>query len=767
MTAEIAPPARVGRTVAESASDTVQPPRSSASGPNVVLIVLDDVGFAQLGCFGSDVATPNFDRLAAGGLRYNRFHVTALCSPTRASLLTGRNHHAVGMGFVPDVPMRFPGYTGRLPASAATLARLLRDAGYSTMALGKWHLTSRHDRTASGPFGQWPLGQGFERFYGFLHADTNQWTPNLVRDNHFVDPPRPPEDGYHLTEDLVDVAIRQLADQQHATPGKPFFLYLATGAQHAPHQVAPEWIERYRGHFDHGWEQWRRMAFTRQQALGVVPQGTRCTGRPSWVQAWATLPPAERRLYARMQEVFAGFLSHTDHQIGRLISALEVRGLLDDTIVVVLSDNGASAEGSSIGSINEGRFTLGLDRLEDNLAHVDDWGGFRLYNHYAWGWAWAGNTPFHLWKRYTWLGGTRVPLIVHWPTGVRARGEVRPQFCHVVDIMPTLLDLCGVPARSMVDGIGQQPIDGASLCTTFDDPEAPAPRDRQYFEMLGSRSMYLDGWKATTDRVLRGVADEEGLIEGSKSLEEDSWELFNLDEDFAEAQDRAGECPDLVRQLEELWWAEAGRNNVLPMGNWLARGLTDTMTAMAPPPRRQPSRKVFHPDAGPVADEAVPMLTFGGRVEVEVDVPDDGGAGVLCAQGNWTGGWALIVVDGRLAYLVNSLSNPSAIRAEAALPAGRHKIALEHHLTETGTAKVTLSVDGDEIASGTLPPGTVLGRQADGAALRLGHDIGFPVSEEYRPPFPWSGVLYEVTVESTPMARPEPSPHIADAVHRD
>jgi arylsulfatase len=732
-----------------------------------VVILLDDVGFCQLGSFGSDVATPNLDRLAKGGLRYNRFHVTALCSPTRASLLTGRNHHAVGMGFVPDVPMRLPGYTGRLPASAVTMARHFRDAGYSTMGFGKWHLTPRWDRTASGPFGHWPLGQGFERFYGFLHADTNQWTPNLVSDNHFVDPPKSPEDGYHLTEDLADVAIRQLSDQQHATPGKPFFMYFATGAQHAPHQAPPEWIDRYRGQFDGGWERWREAAFARQLDLGVVPEGTQCTDRPPWVQEWDGLPTAERRLYARMQEVFAGFLSHTDHQIGRLLSALESRGLLDDTIVVLASDNGASAEGSSIGSLNEGRFTLGLDRLEDNLAHIDEWGGFRLYNHYAWGWAWAGNTPFHLWKRYAWLGGTRVPLIVHWPSGISARGEVRSQFCHVVDLMPTLLDACGLSMPSAVDGVAQQPVDGASLRPTFDGPDAPAPRQRQYFEMLGSRSMYLDGWKATTDRVTRGVADEERMIQGSASIDDDKWALFNLKEDFAESNDLSEDHPELVRRLEELWWAEAGRNHVLPMGNWVARALPDAVMAMSPPPRPPVGRKVFRPGAGPIADEAVPMLAFGGRIEVDADVPEDGGEGVLCAQGNWTGGWALVVIGGQLVFLVNSLSRPHAVRADGTLPPGRNIIAVEYRLSAEGTADVSLWVGEKQVGKGALPPGTVLGGQADGNALRLGHDSGFPVSEEYAPPFAWTGGLHQVVVDAGPMNRSHLAKEIADIVHRD
>ena len=563
------------------------------------------------------------------------------------------------------------------------------------------------------------------------------------------------------------MAIRQLSDQQHATPGKPFFMYFATGAQHAPHQAPPEWIDRYRGKFDGGWERWREAAFGRQLDLGIVPEGTQCTGRPPWVQEWDALPPEERRLFARMQEVFAGFLSHTDHQIGRILSALESRGLLDDTIVVLLSDNGASAEGSSIGSLNEGRFTLGLDRLEDNVAHIDEWGGFRLYNHYAWGWAWAGNTPFHLWKRYAWLGGTRVPLIVHWPAGIRARGEVRSQFCHVVDLMPTLLDACGVSVPAVVDGVAQQAVDGASLRLTFDEADAPAPRQQQYFEMLGSRSMYLDGWKATTNRVTSGVADEQRLIEGSASIDDDTWALFNLEEDFAEANDLSDAHPELVRRLEQLWWAEAGRNHVLPMGNWMARALPDAVMAMSPPARSPMGRKVFLPGAGPIADEAVPMLAFGGRIEVDVQIPEGGGQGVLCAQGNWTGGWALVVTDGRLAFLVNSLSTPYAVHSDGTLPAGRKMIGVEYRLNAEGPSEVSLWVDDNRVGTGALPAGTVLGGQADGNALRLGYDSGFPVSDEYTPPFPWTGGLHHVVVEGGPMTRSHFEREIADIVHRD
>ena len=413
----------------------------------MVVVVLDDTGFAQLGCFGSDIATPNIDALAAGGLRYNRFHVTALCSPTRASLLTGRNHHAVGMGFLADIPLAFPGYSGRLPKSAAPLPRLLRDAGYNTFAVGKWHLVPRGERSPAGPFDRWPLGYGFERNYGFLQGDTNQWTPNLVCDNHYVEPPARPEEGYHLTEDLADTAIRYVLDQHQAAPDKPFFLYLGLGAMHAPHHVSPQWVEPYHGHFDRGWEHWREGVFARQLAGGIVPPGTRLPARPEWIDDWDELPSEERRMHARTQEVFAGFLTHTDAQLGRLFDALSELGVLDNTLVLLLSDNGASAEGGRLGSPNEHRFTAHLpETVEGNLAALDDWGGFSTYNHYSWGWAWAGNTPLRLWKRYTWLGGVRTPLIVRWPDGFAATDEIRQGCCHVVDLMPTILDACGVAA---------------------------------------------------------------------------------------------------------------------------------------------------------------------------------------------------------------------------------------------------------------------------------------------------------------------------------
>ncbi|MGB0098895.1 MAG: arylsulfatase [Nocardioides sp.] len=704
---------------------------------NVLVVLLDDVGFGQLGAFGSDIETPTIDRLAADGLRYTRFHVTALCSPSRAALLTGRNHHAVGMGFLCDLPTTHPGYTARIPASAATLARILRDAGWSTMAVGKWHLTPRDDRSAAGPFDTWPQRQGFERFYGFLHGDANQWTPTLVRDSSPVEPPRRPEEGYHLTEDLVDEALRFVADGQHAAPDKPFFLHFAPGVGHAPHQVPQEWADAYAGRFDRGWEQWRREVFDRQVAAGVVPEGTTLTERPDWIPDWATLSEEERRLFARFHEVYAGFLTHFDHHLGRLLDGLEEMGVLDDTMVVLTSDNGASAEGGRVGSINEHRFGFGRpDDLADNLAGLEDLGGFRAYNHYPWGWAWAGNTPFQLWKRYTWLGGTRTPLIVKPAGGVADPGGLRTQLCHVIDLFPTILDACGIDPPAVVDGVAQQRVDGRSLVGTFADAASAEVRTTQYFEMLGSRSIVHDGWKATTDHVSEGVLDE-ALLPGSRDLGADRWSLFRLDEDFAEAHDVADAHPEVVARLEAVWQEEAERNQVLPLMDSLMGRLGD----LVPPRWPQPPRLVVRPGGSPVADEVVPSLAGGALVEADVDVPPDGGAGVLAAMGDWTNGWALVVLAGRPALLLNVTSTPFAVRSESILPQGRRRVGFR-----LAGSRGLLLVDGETVATADLPLGMgASGLQIGGGGLRIGHDAGFPVSDDYAPPYPWSGGLRTVT----------------------
>lgn len=752
----------VGPSIEQSVPGDYSLPRPAPDAPNVVLIVLDDLGFGQLGCFGSDIATPHVDQLASNGLRYNHFHVTSLCSPTRACLVTGRNHHAVGMGFLTDLPMAFPGYTGRVPKSAAPLPRVLRDAGYNTMAVGKWHLVPGGERSLAGPFDRWPLGFGFERYYGFLQGDTNHWSPHLVRDNDYVEPPRTAAEGYHLTEDLADNAIRYVHQQHQAAPDRPFFLYFALGAMHAPHHVAPEWIEPYRGAFDGGWERWRDETFARQVDSGIVPAGTTLSARPSWIAEWDTLPHDAQRMLARQQEVFAGFLSHTDAQIGRVMSALEHLGILDDTIVLLISDNGASGEGGALGTFNEHRFTEHVpETVEENLSWMDDLGGIRSYPHYSWGWAWAGNTPLRLWKRYTWLGGTRTPLVVHWPSGIQASGEVRSQFVHAIDVMPTILDVCGVAAPEVVDGVAQQPVDGATIRDTFDDPDAPDPRRVQYFEMLGSRSIVADGWKATTDHVSKGVVDEEALLEGSRQFADDTWALFRLRDDFSESHDVAGDHPEVLAELQDWWAAEAGRNQVYP----LTDELIGRISALITPPNPPGSRMVYRPEGGLVPDESVARFFGGFRITADVDVPDRGAQGILCAIGDWTGGCALFVRDGRLVFALNRASDATAVTGETAVSPGHHLLACEY--TPGAAPSLTLLEDDRVLTRATLPFAVPLVWQHGGTMMSLGLDRGLPVSDDYEVPFPWTGTLHEVVVETGAAARRDDATAVRTALHHE
>jgi arylsulfatase A-like enzyme len=719
--------------------------RPAPGAPNVALIVLDDIGFAQLGCFGSAIATPNIDRLAAAGLRYNRFHVTSICSATRAALLSGRNHHAVGMGMTMETPLGFPGYSGRIPKSAALLPRILRDAGYATMAVGKWHLCPRGEYSAAGPMDRWPLGQGFERFYGFLAAETSQWDPPLVQDNTQLEPPRTPEEGYHLSADLADRAIRMVQDQRQAAPDKPFFCYLATGAAHAPHQVPAGWTEPYHGRFEHGWEAERTAVFGRQLAAGLVPAGTELTARPPWIPEWESLPAGERRLFARYMEVFAGFVTHADAQIGRFLDFLAASGDLEDTLVLVLSDNGASAEGTQTGTINEPHAWLGqAEDVTEALLHIDELGGHRAFNHYPWGWAWAGNTPLQLWKRYAWLGGVRTPLIAAWPGRLAEPGTVRSQFCHAVDLFATVLEVAGVPVPDTVDGVTQQPVDGLSLTATFGDPAAASPRRTQYFEMHGSRGIYHDGWKATTDYV-SPLFGERALLTGSHDFDSDHWALFDLDEDFAEARDRSATEPERVQALRELWWAEAGRNQVLPL--WEG---PKSRTGIHPGEYPAPREMSYLPGGGGICEAHLPPMLGGFTASAEIEIETGQVAeGVLCALGDLNGGFALYLLDGRPASCLLSLGTGSRIAGSAALPPGPHLVTVGYAPSLTGPATFSLHVDGTEVAStGHDRPAFFPGLSTAGARMYVGRDVGLPFNDDYRPPFPCTVRLRRVVLRS-------------------
>jgi len=734
-------------------------PKAPSGAPNVLVVVLDDVGFAQLGCFGSTVRTPHIDRLAAEGLRYNRFHVTSICSSTRAALLSGRNHHAVGIGMTMETPLGFPGYTGRLPASAALLPRVLRDNGYSSLAVGKWHLCPRGEYSQSGPMTRWPLGVGFERYYGFLGAETNQWAPELCRDNTLVDPPRSPAKGYHLTEDLVDEAIRMITDQRQATPAKPWFCWLATGAAHAPHQVPPEWSDAYAGAFDAGWEALRDEIFARQKISGVVPDSTVLTERPSWIPAWGELTSGERRLFARYMEVFAGFVAHTDAHLGRLFDFLDARGELDNTLVLVLSDNGASAEGSATGTLNEPAAWLGNpESVDEALTRIDEIGGPRAFNHYPFGWAWAGNTPLQLWKRYAWLGGVRTPLIARLPRlpgrsgPEHDAGSVRSQFCHAVDIFPTVLDFIGVETPAEVDGVTQQRVDGASLVGTFADPDAPAPRGTQYFEMHGSRGLYHEGWKVTTDYVSPMFGERE-VITGSDDFDSDRWFLFNLDADFAEAIDLADRFPDRVEQLERIWWEEAGRNQVLP----LFEG-PKSLSALHPGEFPQPSEAVYVPGTSPVYEGVMPRLFGGFTAVADIDSEAKPPSGVVCALGDLNEGWAFYLLDGTPCTCLVSMGHTTRVGSERRVPSGQCRLSVEFKPAPPGRDNLRILVDGETVAGAYHPGAAVFAAQATaGGGLLVGRDRGLAVCDDYEPPFPFDATLRRLIIRSgAPDARRDP-----------
>lgn len=753
---------RITTRVETSEPRFVPYPRPGADAPNVLMIVLDDIGFAQLGCFGSGIATPHIDRLAADGLRYNRFHVTSVCSATRAALLTGRNHHAVGMGVTQEAALGFPGYTGRIPKSAATLARVLRDNGYNTLAVGKWHLAPKNEYSASGPFDRWPLGQGFERYYGFLGAETSQWAPELVRDNTHIEPPYTPQEGYHLTEDLVDQAIRMVQDQQQAESRKPFFLYFAPGAAHAPHQVTEEWVAPYVGQFDDGWEAWRQRAFDRQVAEGVIPADTVLPERPPWIPDWETLPADQRRLFARYMEVFAGFVTHTDHHLGRLLADLEERGIGEDTIVMLMSDNGASAEGGTTGTLNEAAGWLGMgEDVEESIARIDEIGGQEAYNHYPYGWAWAGNAPLRLWKRYAWLGGVRTPLIVRWGDRLAGRGAVRPQFVHAVDLYATVLDAAGIEAPETVDGVTQQPVDGTSLLPSFAAADAEEHRRLQYFEMFGSRAIYHDGWMAVTDHVANQF-DERSHIVGSFDHDTDRWSLFHLAEDFSESRDLADEQPERVRRLEELWWAEAGRNQVLPLFEF-----PGSMAHMHPGEFPPPTARTYAPGGGPVQESQLPALMGGFELTAYVVVPDGGADGIITAIGDRHGGWATYLLDGRLVATVAMLDRTTRLAAPEPVPAGEHVLSVRY---EPGREpRLVLAVDGTDVADAPLPGLLFFPNLGSaGTGLLVGRDRGIAVCADYRPPFAFTGTLSRVELRSgRPEARPDASAELRVALSGD
>jgi len=747
---------RIGRDWRDSEPWWPPEPEAPDGAPNVVLIVLDDVGFAQLGCYGSDIATPAIDGLAARGVRLANFHTTALCSPTRACLLTGRNHHRNGMGRVADLAVGFPGYWGKPPRENGYLSEMLRDRGYATYAVGKWHLTPDGEINMAASRASWPLGRGFDRWYGFHGGETHQFAPALYHDNHSVRPPKELEDGYHLTEDLVDRAVTFVSDLRAVDQDRPFFLYFATGACHSPHQAPAEWINRYAGAFDRGWDEMRDAIHRRQLDSGVIPPGTALSPRPPWVSAWDGLDGDARRLAAQFMECFAGFLSHTDDQIGRLLSFLDDLGERDDTVVILVSDNGASAEGGAEGSINDIRMqNLDFPTRDEMVGRLEDIGGPHTHNNYPWGWTMAGNTPFKRWKREVHEGGVADPCIISWPARLSgADGAIRHQYAHAIDVVPTVLELVGLSPPAVLDHVPQTHLDGTSFSYLL-GPGAEAEPGRhltQYFEMFGSRAIYHDGWKAVTFHPV-GPIYGDGL-DPNASFDEDRWELYHVAEDLSETRDLADVEPERVRRMVDQWWSQAEANQVLPLDNRVLWALVHPR-----PDRRRPVDRARYFQGGAQVPEqaAVNVRNRSHRLRVVFEleaglVPE----GVLLAQGLTLGGWSLHFLDGRLRYVHNLYGKEHHV-LEADLPAAgeRHTAEMAFGKDPAGPGgRAELWWDGKVLAGTDIPVFTPSKFNGVGVGLTCGYEWGPAIGPGYRAPFRFNGRILEAVVAATgPVVR--------------
>jgi arylsulfatase A-like enzyme len=716
-------------------------PREEA--PNVLMIVWDDVGMASWDTFGGLIEMPTLNRIADLGLRYTNWHTTALCSPTRSCLLTGRNCHLNGMAVIEEGTGGYPGKNGHIPFENGLLSEILLENGYNTYCVGKWHLCPLEEMNLAASKKNWPTGRGFERYYGFLGGETSQWYPDLVYDNHHTEQPYTLESGYHLSRDLVDRSIQFIRDSRQVSPDKPFFLYLAFGAGHAPHHVWKEWSDRYRGRFDMGYEKYRAVVLERMKKMGILPENTDLpplnplgTDLPELdlTKPWGSLSDDEKRLFRRMAEVFAGFCSYTDHELGRLIDYLEESGDISNTVILVVSDNGASGEGGPIGSVNENLFFNGMpDDLEQNLRMIGELGSPKTYNHYPNGWAMAFNTPFKMWKRYSYNGGICDPLIIAWPKGIEARGEVRHQYHHAIDIMPTVLDCCGIGPPETLNGYSQSPIQGVSMRYTFDRAAAPTARKTQYYEMLGTRGIWHDGWKAVTRHP---------PISGRGHFDRDVWELYHTDEDRSEAHDLADEHPELLRSLVDLWWSEAGRNNVLPLDD---RTVLEIL--LQPRPRVDQPRNtyVYYPGSSPVPESvAVNIRNRSFTVLADVDIEESGAGGVIVAMGSRFGGYTLYVRDGRLHFEYNFLGmHVFKFTSDKEVPVGQVALGVEFSkLREDpkGVAggELKMYIGDGLVARGPMKtqPGA-FGLASSG--LIVGRDGPEGVSDGYSPPYPFTG----------------------------
>ena len=715
----------------------IEPLLPPDGAPNVLIVLLDDIGFGASSTFGGPCRTPTADRLAAGGLSYNRFHTTALCAPTRAALLSGRNHHSVGMGSITETATSAPGNSSMRPNTKAPLAMTLKLNGYSTAQFGKCHEVPVWQASPMGPFDAWPsVGGGFETFYGFIGGENNQWDPALYEGTTPVEPPATPEQGYHLTEDLADRAVNWVRQQKALMPDKPFFVYFAPGATHAPHHVPKEWADRYAGQFDDGWDVQRERTFARQKELGVIPADADLTSRHAEIPAWDDMPDELKPALARQMEVYAGFLEHVDHHVGRLIDAIEDLGVLGNTIVYyMIGDNGASAEGTLNGAFNEMANFNGMAALETPeflVSKMAELGSPSSYNHYSVGWAWAMNAPFQWTKQVgSHWGGTRNGTIVHWPEGIEERGGLRTQFTHVIDVAPTILEAAGLPEPTMVNGVQQSPIEGTSMLYTFNHSDAPEAHDLQYFEMFGNRGIYHRGWSAVTKHRTPWVMTGGAL----PAFDDDVWELYDGSSDYSQAHNLAADKPEMLAKLQRLWLIEATKYNVLPIDDRGAERFEPSMAGR--PTLIHGKSQQFFPGMGRLSESSVLSIknkSF--SVTADVVVPDSGADGVIIAQGGRFGGWTVYAKQGKAKFVYNVLGiQEFATEADLAIPAGNHQVRMEFAYDGGGLAKggdVTLYYDGRAVGTGRVEATQPMIFSAD-ETTDIGYESGTTVTQDYTP----------------------------------
>ncbi|MEP9360908.1 arylsulfatase [Sphingomonas sp. KR3-1] len=730
---------KIGKTYQESESAWPPLPAPSTGAPNVLLILLDDVGFGQASTFGGPVPTPALDRLAAEGLRYTRFHTTAICGPSRAALITGRNHHNCGTGFLSEWATGFPSYNNMMPQSTATVGRILKDNGYATSWFGKNHNTPDWESSVAGPFDRWPTGMGFDYFYGFIAGETHQYYPVLFENTVAVEPDRSPEEGYHFMEDMTDRAINWIRYSKSVAPDKPYFCYFAPGAAHAPHHAPAEWRDKFKGEFDHGWEKVRAETYQRQLDKGIIPPATALTPKPDWVQDWDGLSADEKKLFARFMENFAGYLAYADDECGRLIDAVQAMPDADNTIILyIVGDNGASSEGGMTGTVNEVMNLNGIpSSIADNLEAYDKIGGRDTEPHYPLGWAWCGNAPFQWVKQVaSHFGGSRNPMVISWPKGITDKGGIRPQFCHLIDIVPTLLDAAGIPAPSHVNGVTQKPMDGVSIRSTFAAADAHAVRERQYFEVFSNRAIYDRGWIACAQHTLPWRQD---FAPGH--WEKDKWELYHIDEDFSEANDLAAQHPEKVEAMKRIFDEEAEKYHVYPLDD---RGAGRLAEPKPSPGGADPNRTEFtyYEGAARLPETAAPNTKNRSHsIRIEIDNFSGTAEGVLLAAGGGSAGYALYVQDGNPVYHYNFFEKTRLnVVSSKPLPKGKSLLELAFAYDGGGLGKggeAILLLDGEEVGRGRIER-TVAGRFGIDT-FGLGADSGSPVSDAYKPPFPLKG----------------------------